>query len=101
MVEWSRFGAGIDDLTALWEFPTMPEVRKLDSKRRAVFPDRFSPGDLFLEEEVAGERVVFRLVKATEAPLVGVKSPDGMLMVQAQADYRTIRDAIRADRDAR
>jgi len=78
----------------------MPEVRKLDSKRRAVFPDRFSPGDLFLEEEIAGDRVIFRLIKAVEAPLVGVKSLDGMLMVQLQADSRTIQDAIRADRDA-
>jgi len=79
----------------------MPEVRKLDSRRRVVFPDRFSPGDLFLEEEVASDRVDFRLIKATEAPMVGVKSINGMLMVQAQADSQTIRDAIRGDRDAR
>ena len=78
----------------------MSEVRKLDSRRRAVFPDRFSPGDLFLEEEVASDRVVFRLIKATEAPLVGVKPINGMLMVQAQADFQAIRDAIRGDRDA-
>ena len=79
----------------------MPEVRKLDSRRRAVFPNRFSPGDLFLEEEVASDRVVFRLIKAAEAPLVAVKSVNGMLMVQAQADSQTIRDAIRGDRDTR
>ena len=79
----------------------MSKFRKLDSKRRAIFPDCFSPGDLFLEEEVASDRVVFRLIKATEPPLVGVKSINGLLMVQAQPDFQTIRDAIRDDRDAR
>lgn len=79
----------------------MPEVRKLDSRRRAVFPDRFSPGDLFLEEEIADNRVVFRLIKAAEAPLVPVEAIGGTLMVRAKVDSQMIRDAIRADREAR
>ena len=83
------------------EFPIMPEVRKLDSRRRAVFPDRFSPGDLFLEEEIAGNRVVFRLIQAAEAPLATVEAVGGMLMVCTKADSQVIRDAIRADREAR
>lgn len=79
----------------------MAQVRKLDSRRRAVFPTRFSAGDVFLEEEASEERVIFRLIKKAAAPLVAVKSIDGMLMLQAKADASTIRDAVRADRDER
>jgi hypothetical protein len=77
------------------------EVRKLDSRRRAVFPDRFSPGDVFIEEDVADKRVVFRRISEKEAPLVEIKTVNGLLMVQAQADAATIRAAVRSDRDAR
>jgi hypothetical protein len=94
-------GWRIDDRVTLWECPTMPEFRKLDSKRRAIFPSRFSPGDLFVEEEIGNDRVVFRLIKAVEAPLVEVEFADGILMVQAKVNSQTIREAIRADRDAR
>ena len=79
----------------------MPEVRKLDSRRRAVFPDRFSPGDVFVEEEIADNRVVFRLIQAAEAPLVPVETIRGALMVRAKVDSQAIRDAIRAAREAR
>ena len=79
----------------------MAEVRKLDSRRRAVFPDRFSPGDVFIEKEVADDRVVFRRISENEAPLVKIKTVNGLLMVQAQADAERIRAAIRSDRDAR
>jgi hypothetical protein len=85
----------------VWEFPIVAEVRKLDSRRRAVFPDRFSPGDVFIEEEVADDRVVFRRISEDQAPLVEVKPLRGLLMVQARADAAKIRAAIRADRDAR
>ncbi len=37
----------LDKTGAVWGFPIVAETRKLDSRRRAVFPDRFSPGDLF------------------------------------------------------
>ena len=86
----------------------MPEtVRKLDTRRRAVFPDCFSPGDSFLEEQVSDDCVVFRLIKRRSAPLVGLKEIAGSSFIevsaQAQApiDRKSIARAIREERDAR
>jgi hypothetical protein len=79
----------------------MNEVRKLDSKRRAVFPDRYSPGDVFVEDEVTADRVVFRLLKPAEVPLVPLVERDGMLFVDRAVDRDTIRQAIRDERDER
>ena len=79
----------------------MNEVRKLDSKRRAVFPDRYSPGDVFVEDEVTADRVVFRLLKPAEVPLVALVERDGQLFVDQAVDRDTIRQAIRDDRDER
>jgi hypothetical protein len=79
----------------------MAEVRKLDSRRRGVFPDRFSPGDLFLEEEVGEDRVVFRRIRPKEVPRRSIKKRDGFLMVQAPLDTERIRAAVREDRDTR
>ena len=79
----------------------MNEVRKLDSKRRAVFPDRYSPGDVFVEDEVTADRVVFRLLKPAEGPLVPLVEQDGQLFVDQAVDRDTIRQAIRDGRDER
>lgn len=79
----------------------MNEVRKLDSKRRAVFPDRYSPGDVFVEDEVTADRVVFRLLKPAEVPLVPLVEQDGQLFVDQAVDRDTIRQAIRDGRDER
>ena len=79
----------------------MNEVRKLDSKRRAVFPDRYSPGDVFVEDEVTADRVVFRLLKPAEFPLVPLVEQDGQLFVDQAVDRDTIRQAIRDERDER
>lgn len=79
----------------------MNEVRKLDSKRRAVFPDRYSPGDVFVEDEVTADRVVFRLLKPAEVPLVPLVERDGQLFVDQAVDRETIRQAIRDERDER
>jgi hypothetical protein len=79
----------------------MNEVRKLDSKRRAVFPDRYSPGDVFVEDEVTADRVVFRLLKPAEVPLVPLVEQDGQLFVDQAVDRDTIRQAIRDERDER
>jgi hypothetical protein len=79
----------------------MNEVRKLDSKRRAVFPDRYSPGDVFVEDEVTADRVVFRLLKPAEVPLVPLVERDGQLFVDQVVDRDTIRQAIRDERDER
>ena len=91
----------LDSVKAKWEFPTVAETRKLDSRRRAVFPDRFSPGDLFLEEQVEEDRVVFRLIRPEEAPMCEVRSQGGRTMVQASLDRDKVRRAIRDDRDSR
>ena len=85
----------------MWEIPTMAEVRKLDSRRRGVFPDRFAPGDLFLEEEVGEDRVVFRRIRPREVPRRSIKKRNGLLMVEGSIDLERIRTAIREDRDAR
>lgn len=79
----------------------MAETRKLDSRRRAVFPDRFSPGDVFLEESVEADRVVFRLVRPAEVPWRNVVRSGGRLMVDAPLDREKVRQAVREDRDSR
>ncbi|MCW1885186.1 hypothetical protein OKA04_10645 [Luteolibacter flavescens] len=79
----------------------MNEVRKLDSRRRVTFPDRYSPGDVFVEEEVTADRVVFRLLKSADVPVAGVIERDGKLFVDRPFDRDAIRDAIRAERDER
>ena len=66
----------------------MPEtVRKLDARRRAVFPDSFSPGDSFLEEQVDEDCVVFRLIKRKSPPLVGIKKVDGELFIEVEVGF--------------
>jgi len=79
----------------------MASGRKLDSRRRCVFPDQFSPGDLFVEEAVSEDSVTFRLIKQTEAPLVGVSRKNGRTMVNAPVDRDRVRQALRDERDAR
>ncbi|MFT4638926.1 MAG: hypothetical protein ACI8T1_002249 [Verrucomicrobiales bacterium] len=80
----------------------MPEtVRKLDSRRRAVFPDCFAPGDLFIEEEVGENRVVFKLIRKDDVPVAKLEMVDGTPMIRAEIDRAQIGRAIRADRDAR
>jgi hypothetical protein len=78
----------------------MAETRKLDSRRRAVFPDRFSPGDLFLEEQVEEDFVVFRLIKPEEVPVRKLKEQGGRFMIDAPLDREKVRQAIRDDRDS-
>lgn len=79
----------------------MPEVRKLDSRRRVVFPERFSPGDQFIEELVSPDEVVFRLIRPTEVPLVKVEEKGGLPLIRAKFDARKIEQALRDDRDSR
>ena len=80
----------------------MSEVRKLDSQRRVVFPDLYAPGDVFIEEEVTADRVVFRRIGESEdVPLVPVVRRNGRLVVDRKVDRETIRRAIREERDAR
>ena len=82
----------------------MPEtVRKLDARRRAVFPDSFSPGDSFLEEQVSEECVVFRLIKRETPPVVELKKVNGELFIEIDVPISTgrIAKAMREERDAR
>jgi DNA-binding transcriptional regulator/RsmH inhibitor MraZ len=50
----------------------MAIVRKLDSKRRLVFPGTFRPGDIFLEEDISTSGIRFSLVKPEEVPIIDV-----------------------------
>ena len=80
----------------------MSEVRKLDARRRAVFPDRFSPGDLFIEEMVSDDEVVFRLVKKSPVPRrPPPQEPGAHHDRHPPLDPATIRKAIREERDSR
>jgi hypothetical protein len=79
----------------------MAEVRKLDSRRRAVFPEQFSPGDLFLEETIGEDEVVFRRVKPREVPLVKVSLRGGHLMIEEPLDAKRIAQAVREERESR
>lgn len=79
----------------------MAQIRKLDSRRRAVFPDRFSPGDLFFAEDLGEDRVMFRRVEPAPVPLVKVEKRNGCLMIRATLDPSRIALAVREDRDHR
>lgn len=81
----------------------MPEtVRKLDARRRAVFPDRFSPGDVFVEEQIDEDRVVFRLIRRMDPrPARLEKREGGRTMIAEPINRDRIRQALRAERDAR
>lgn len=78
----------------------MPTVKKLDSKRRAVFPDQFAPGDAFVEE-VVEDRIIYRLIEPDEVPNAEVLEKGGRLFVQAPLDRAAIAKAIRNERDSR
>ena len=77
----------------------------MDSRRRAVFPEAFSPGDHFLEEGVTRDRVVFRKIQPDlgNVPVAGTRQVGGRLFVKkptrGRLDPKVIRDAIREDRD--
>ncbi len=92
---------GIDKKSEVWEIPIMAEVRKLDSRRRVVFPDCFSPGDLFLEETVRADEVIFRRITPDDAPLAKVVTKNGRKIIKAPLDRKRLVNAMRADRDAR
>jgi len=84
-----------------WDGPTeMATVKKLDAKRRAVFPDRFSPGDVFVEE-VEGDRIVYRLIEPEEVSLAEVVEEGGRHFVRAPLNREAIARAVRQERDTR
>jgi hypothetical protein len=91
----------LDGECSLWEIPIMASGRKLDSRRRCVFPDQFSPGDLFVEESLSEDSVTFRLVKPTDVPVVGISRRRGRAMVKVPVDRDRVRQALRDERDAR
>lgn len=78
----------------------MAQVKKLDGKRRAVFPEGFVAGDSFLEE-VSGDQVTYRLIQPAEVPLAKVGKRQGRSFVKAPLDKKAIADAVRRERDAR
>ena len=91
----------LDNLPLQWELPIMPEIRKLDSRRRAVFPDCFGPGDVFIEERVGADEVTLRLVRRAEVPLAKLVKRKGRLMIDGPFDPKRIAQAVREDRDSR
>ena len=78
----------------------MAKVKKLDGKRRAVFPEGFSAGDVLLEE-VDGEQVTYRLIRPDEVPVAKVVAKKGRSFIKAPVDKVAIADAVRRDRDER
>lgn len=79
-------------------FSHMPTVKKLDSKRRAVFPDCFGPGDLFLEE-VSDNQITYKLLQPEEVPMGNVVERDGVLMIGSPLDRGVIARAVCQERE--
>ena len=94
------FTPQVDIKSGRWDIPTVPVVKKLDSKRRAVFPDRFGPGDVFLEE-VSDNQITYRLLEPEEVPEGEVIEENGALMIASPLDRSAIARAIRQERDSR
>jgi hypothetical protein len=84
-----------------WAFSQVRDARKLDFRRRAVFPDCFGPGDVFIEERVGSDEVTFRLVRRAEVPLAKLVKRKGRLMIDGSFDPKRIAHAVREDRDSR
>lgn len=86
----------------MWDIPTMPKVKKLDSKRRVVFPDVFKPGDVFLEETVTDDSVSYSLVAPDEdVPLAKTIVEDDLIVFVEPVSRELIAKAIREERDSR
>ena len=81
-------------------FSHVATVKKLDSKRRAVFPEIFGPGDLFLEE-IAGNQVTYRLLEPEEIPEGEIVERNGRARIATPLDPEKIARAIRQERDSR
>jgi hypothetical protein len=80
----------------------MAKVKKLDSKRRVVFPDVFKPGDVFVEESITEGSVVFKLIlPENDIPIAKTKMDDGLLVLDMPLTLEQIEKAIREERDSR
>ena len=78
----------------------MAQVKKLDEKRRAVFPEGFLAGDA-LVEEVDGDQVTYRLIRRDEVPLAKIVAKEGHSLIKAPLERAVIADSVRRDRDER
>jgi hypothetical protein len=74
---------------------------KLDSRRRAVFPAIFQPGDTLVNEVLDEETVIFRLVKSKDVPEPRIKRRGDRLFVTTPSDREAVRKAVREERDRR
>lgn len=80
----------------------MGKVKKLDSKRRVVFPDVFKPGDVFVEESVTEGSIVFKLIlPENDIPIAKTKTNNGLLVFDKPLTSEQIEKAIREERDSR
>ncbi len=78
----------------------MPTVKKLDAKRRAVFPDRFAPGDVFLEE-VSEDEIIYRRIRPDEEPEAELVRDGEWLLFAKPVSRERIAQAVREERDSR
>jgi len=79
----------------------MPTVKKLDSKRRVVFPDTFAPGDVFIEESQDEGKITFSLVASAESAVADTVMEGGQLILDSSLSREVIQKAVRIERDRR
>ena len=77
----------------------MAIVKKLDSKRRAVLPEIFEPGES-LCEEVSGNQVIYRPLKPRLVPEGQVAKLNGRLRITTHLQAETIANAVRHERNS-
>ena len=66
-----------------------------------MFPDRFGPGDLFLEE-VSDNQIIYRLLEPDEVPFGKVEEDEnGSIVISSPLNRDTVARAIRQERDSR
>lgn len=77
----------------------MPTVKKLDSKRRVVFPDTFAPGDVFLEDCSEEGRITFSLIAPAQPPPASMETDGELLVIASPLSRDLVQKAIRTERD--
>ena len=79
----------------------MATVKKLDSKRRVVFPDLFTAGDVFVETKVTNKEVTFTLIHSSKVPVAPLQMDDDWPTLESLLTKDQIRKAVREERDSR
>lgn len=79
----------------------MAKVKKLDSKRRVIFPDLFVAGDVFVESKVTDRQVTFTLVHSERVSEVMAQMDGDWPVFEKSLTKDEIRKAVREERDSR